>query len=165
MPEFKNLDDCHPRDLVRLKVGERVAWALIGSPGNEYRPVVILNQDGSAEGHNVVGSMEMLKSAFSAPALCYGQSYTIEPNHAGSCDLTADAESAELGSLILARTGTFIKSNFAGRQGAAYYDLASGKLTGTPGGPLAVFGEWDLTLHADGHEPAVVHSRSPKNLA
>lgn len=162
MPDFKQLDDCNPRDLVRLKVGERVAWGLIGAPGNEYRPVVILNQDGSAECHNVVGTMEILKRDFEAPALFYGQSYEIEPNHAGSCDLPPNAESAELGSLIFARTGTFIKCSFVGRQDAAYYDLASGKLTGAPGGPIAVFGEWNLSLLSDGRESSVVYARPPK---
>jgi hypothetical protein len=49
-PEFKHLDDCKPRDLVRLKFRERVEWGLVGSPGNEYLPVLILHHDGSRAG-------------------------------------------------------------------------------------------------------------------
>jgi hypothetical protein len=160
--EFKQLDECNPRDLVRLKAGERAGWALVGSPGSEYRPILILNQDGSAECHNVVGSMEILKPGFEAPALCYGQNYIIEPNHAGTCDLSSNAEPAELGSLILTRNGMSIKGSFVGRQAAAYYDLASGKLTAAPGGPIAVFGNWTLSLLADGHAPNLLYTREPK---
>src|ERR1039458_1442516 len=89
--EFKGLDSCKPRDLIRIKLGERTEWALVGSPGNEYLPVFVLSSDGTAHYFNVMGTMGCLKQKFEAPVLCYGQDYTLLPNHAGPCDLVTDA--------------------------------------------------------------------------
>ena len=41
-PEFKFLEDCQPAELIRVNLGEKTEWALVGQPGNGLFPVLVL---------------------------------------------------------------------------------------------------------------------------
>jgi hypothetical protein len=162
--KFKAIEDCASRELVRLKFHDETRWALVAQRASEYLPIVTFRADGAAHCINVMGSMDNVKTAFNEPVLSYGTAYEIAPNEAGPFTFTRDASHIADGDLV--RHGENGELSFAceftERKAKCYYDVLTGRVRAAPGGVLAVYGGWTLSLVEEKKVPVVVIERRQK---
>jgi hypothetical protein len=146
---FKLLEDCVPRDLIRINLGESTEWALVSTKGHGLLVVVVLSGAAAPYCFNAMGSMGV-KPEFEHPILCYGNSYILTPDHTGACDVNSGRLFGANGSLLLSEVNSnkslFLRCDFPERGTASYYNIAIGSLGAEPGGGRASFGQWSLGL-------------------
>jgi hypothetical protein len=161
--EFKFLETCQPSELVRLNLGDRTEWAIVGRPSNALFPVLVLTGEDAPRCLNAAAdSGGNLKLHFQrVPTLSYGHGYTLLPELAGPCDVSDGPLFSAHGALIIVGFGAaqakgpivaadrrLLRIKFDGGRPFVFFDLNGGHLTGTPDGNLdrAAFGKWSLLL-------------------
>lgn len=163
-PEFKFLEHCAPSELIRFNLDDHTEWALVGKPGNGLFPVLVLSGNNAPYCFNAAADQgSNLKIQFLQRALfSYGQSYSLEPDHAGPCHVYSGELFVANGAmvitgpatagntpLVVATGGQFLRAQFKDRAQAYFFDLKNGRLSGEPEGNFkrAAFGKWTLRLH------------------
>jgi hypothetical protein len=84
-------------------------------------------------------------------ALCYGK-FEILPEHTERCEIGVGPLFTKAGSLILSDDSKSLVVQGKSGKSLRYFDLATGRLRGEPGGSRAAFKAW--SLWHDGLGPA-----------
>jgi hypothetical protein len=142
--EFSFLDACEARQLVRVKIEERGEWAIVGARERSFFPLVVLTGTNAPycinlhQGGHIDGDFDRYA------VLRFGADYEIEPDHAGPCEIGPAQSLNKPGSFLLAGKDRYLLARAGNREGMRYFDIATGKLHGEPGGDTAWFAGWAL---------------------
>jgi hypothetical protein len=103
IPSLKFLEDCKPRDLIRINLGNRTEWGLVGTKSERILLVCVLSGPGAPYLFDAAGYMGMVKPEYDDAVLWYDKAYSLRPDHAAPCDVNS-------GSLFDLH-GTMLQSN------------------------------------------------------
>jgi hypothetical protein len=164
IPSFKFLEDCVPRDLVRINLGDRTEWALVGTKNERLLLVCILSGNDAPYLFDAAGYMGPVKPEHDNPVLWYGRAYSLLPDHAGACNVNSGPLFGVHGTMFHSEVDSgsslFLCCRFPERgDKKAYYNIETGNFSGEPGGMRASFGRWALRLDktiTETEEPMVV---------
>jgi hypothetical protein len=139
IPSFKFLEDCKPRDLVRINLGDRTEWALVGTKNDHMVLICVVTGQGAPYLFDAAaGYIGTVKPEYDNPVLWYGQDYSFRPDHAGPCDVNAGPLFGLHGTMLQSDANTkstlFLCCAFPERgTKKAYYNIESGNFSAEPG--------------------------------
>jgi|SRR5712671_1465220 len=142
--EFGFLDKCEAGQLVRVKIGSIGEWAIVGARDRPIFPLVVLTGADSPYCINLYQNGHIDGDFDTYAVLKCGTDYEIVPDHAGPCEIGVGQMFKRAGSLVLADTDRYLVVGQRGQQPTRYFDIATGKLRGEPGGNTAWYAGWTL---------------------
>src|SRR5580704_13834663 len=143
-PSFKRLEDCAPRDLIRINVRGRTEWALIGTRNERLLLVCVLSGPNVPYLFDAANDMGIVRAEYEYPVLWYGQAYSLRPDHTGPCDVNSGALFGAHGAIVQSDPGSgssfFLCCEFPERGAKkGYYNIGKGGFSGEPGGMKACY--------------------------
>jgi hypothetical protein len=157
--EFGFLAECDAGQLVRVKIEESGEWAIVGARERSMFPLVVLTGHDAPYCINLHQNGHIDGDFDTYAALKCGADYEIVPDHSGPCEIGVGDKFKRSGSFVLADTDRYLVVGGRGQPGRRYFDVASGKLRGEPGGNTAWFAGWmlwsNLTKPIVGHGPLI----------
>jgi hypothetical protein len=141
---FQFLKDCKPCELLRVKIGDSAEFAILGvNEGHSFQALVVLKEKEAPFAINLLESGHMDGDFETYAALRYGK-VEILPDHTARCEIGVGPLFTKPGSLVLSDDSKSLVVQGKGGKSIRYFDLATGRLRGEPGGSRAAFMAWSL---------------------
>ncbi len=141
---FEFLKNCKPCELLRVKIEDSAEFAILGmSDGQGFQAALVLKENEPAFAINVLESGYMDGDFDRYAALRYGK-FEILPEHTERCEIGVGPLFTKAGSLVLSDGSKSLVVQGKGGKSLRYFDLATGRLRGEPGGSRAAFKAWSL---------------------
>jgi hypothetical protein len=141
---FEFLKNCKPCELLRVKIEDSAEFAILGAnEGRGLQALVVIKQNEPPFAINLLESGHMDGDFDTYAALLYGK-FEILPEHTERCEIGDGPLFKKVGSLVLAEGSKFLVVQGKGGKNLRYFNLATGRLSGEPGGSRAAFKDWSL---------------------
>jgi hypothetical protein len=137
---------CKARELVKVKTGNAIEWAIVGAPAPGLFPLIFL----TGENAPFVVNVQQYPGDFERhPVAKYGTNYRFAHDPSGPCQIGDDRLTA--GSLVLTEDGEW-HLIVNGPRDVSWLHLESGNIMGEPGSRRIAFGNWSLCIEGLKHE-------------
>jgi hypothetical protein len=141
---FEFLKNCKPCELLRVKIEDAAEFAILGAnEGHGLQALVVLKESEPPFAINLLETGHMDGDFDTYAALRYGK-FEILPEHTERCEIGVGPLFTKAGSLVLSEDSKSLVVQSKGGRSVRYFDLATGKVRGEPGGSRAAFKAWSL---------------------
>jgi hypothetical protein len=141
---FDFLKNCKPCELLRVKIEDDAEFAILGAnEGRGFQALVVLKENEPPFALNLMESGHIDGDFDTYAALRYGKC-EILPEHTERCEIGVGPLFTKAGSLVLSGDSKSLVVQSKGGGSVRYFDLATGKVRGEPGGSRAAFKAWSL---------------------
>jgi hypothetical protein len=146
------LAECGARELVQVKSGSTVEWAIVGAQAPGYFPLVLLTGDNAPRVINVASDPGDFARY---PVAKYGMSYRLAHDPTGPSQIGDGELFRTAGSLVLTEDGDWhLLVNPEGQSAIRWLHLGTGKIMGERGSHKMAFGYWNLCIEGLLEEPS-----------
>jgi hypothetical protein len=157
-PELEHVGNCAVGELVRLQRGQETYWAITCKRQSGFaQSLLILNPSKPPKTINIINQGRMTDDFAIVPALKYGKSFVISPDHTGPIAIVA-GELSKVPGRILQSGGEFYITAERDDGGIDYVSLLDWVPVSEPANFKAAYSRWSLTHEAilkDG-KPAIL---------